>query len=64
MGIRTYKQSEISVGDVVGFFDRAHPTMGESYEVIGRVGKDARGLYAGNPYLPLDRIVKYVAVGE
>jgi len=64
MGIRTYKQNEISVGDVVGFYDRAHPTMGQAVEVIGRVGKDARGLYAGTRYLPMDGIVKYVAVGD
>lgn len=39
------------VGDVVRFMTRNHPTMGEEYEVIGRVGKDDRGLHAGGRFL-------------
>lgn len=39
-------------GDIVLFRHRIHPTLGDEEEVIGRVKVDAKGLHAGNRYLP------------
>lgn len=48
------KQS-IEVGDIVLFMSQSHP-LNRSYEVIGRVERDYKGLHAGNRYLPLSGV--------
>jgi hypothetical protein len=47
--------SKPEIGDIVCFMARAHP-LSEPYEIIGRVERDARGLHAGNRYLPMDGV--------
>lgn len=44
-------ETQPKVGDIIIAKTAAHPVMGEPYEVIGRVGCGANGLYADNRYL-------------
>lgn len=42
---------DLSKGDIVAAWTRAHPIMGNPYEVIGRADRDHMGWHAGNRYL-------------